>query len=70
MQDSDKLDNQHRSLRTGDNFTEPVAEKGWINTQDRISEILFGLIMALTFTCTISITDSDKGTVDEMLLAP
>ena len=50
-----------------DNFTEPVADNRWINTQDRISEILFGLIMALTFTCTISITDSDKATVDEML---
>jgi len=66
MQDNDKL-SKSTSPDSDDNFTEPVAEKGWINTQDRISEILFGLIMALTFTCTISITDSDKATVDEML---
>jgi len=52
-----------------DNLTIPVEKKGWIDTEDRISEILFGLIMALTFTCTISITQSDKATVNEMLFA-
>jgi len=52
-----------------DNLTIPVEKKGWIDTEDRISEILFGLIMALTFTCTISIAESDKATVNEMLIA-
>lgn len=47
----------------------PVEEKGWIDSEDRISEILFGLIMALTFTCTISITQSDKASVNDMLIA-
>ena len=47
--------------------TPPVREKSWINTEDRISEILYGLIMALTFTCTISVTNSDATSVDDML---
>jgi VIT1/CCC1 family predicted Fe2+/Mn2+ transporter len=51
-----------------DNLTVPVEEKGWIDTEDRITEILFGLIMALTFTCTISIAESDEATVKEMLI--
>jgi VIT1/CCC1 family predicted Fe2+/Mn2+ transporter len=49
------------------NVKEPYTEKGLLNTQDRVSEILYGLIMALTFTCTLSITSSDK-TVDDMLI--
>ena len=51
-----------------DSLIVPVEEKGWINTEDRITEILFGLIMALTFTCTISIAESDEATVKEMLI--
>jgi len=51
-----------------DNLIIPVEKKGWIDTEDRISEILFGLIMALTFTCTISIAQADKATVKDMLI--
>ena len=51
-----------------DNLTIPVEKKGWIDTEDRISEILFGLIMALTFTCTISIAQSDRASVKDMLI--
>ncbi|MBV6477939.1 MAG: hypothetical protein HGGPFJEG_00684 [Ignavibacteria bacterium] len=36
---------------------------------DRISEILFGLIMVLTFTCTISITSDFENEVRNMLWA-
>jgi hypothetical protein len=39
-----------------------------IDPVDRISEILFGLIMALTFTCTISVIDSGKEDVRDMLV--
>lgn len=46
---------------------QPFKDKGWIGTEDRISEILYGLIMALTFTCTISITKSDQTSVNDML---
>lgn len=46
----------------------PYLEKGLMNTDDRVSEILYGLIMALTFTCTLSITKSDKTMVDDMLI--
>jgi VIT1/CCC1 family predicted Fe2+/Mn2+ transporter len=40
-----------------------------LNPIERISEILFGLIMALTFTCTISIADADKAEVKTTLIA-
>jgi len=46
---------------------QPVREKGWINTEDRISEILYGLITALTFTCSFSVTKSDETSVNDML---
>lgn len=39
-----------------------------MNVEDRISEILYGTIMALTFTCTISITKSDTTSVQDMLI--
>src|SRR6476660_6703 len=36
---------------------------------DRISEILFGVIMALTFTCTINIVEADRIEVRDTLIA-
>src|SRR5271165_5544250 len=36
---------------------------------ERISEVLFGLIMVLTFTCSLRITGLDRGRVDTMLKA-
>jgi len=68
MSDSSKS-NKPISIPTdnADNLPEPVRDKGWMNTGDRISEILYGLIMALTFTCSFSITKSDKTSVDDML---
>lgn len=47
---------------------EPHTEKRLLNPVERISEILFGLIMALTFTCTISITDAGDSEVRDMLI--
>lgn len=47
---------------------EPSVEKRLLNPVDRISEVLFGLIMALTFTCTISVAESDKAEVRDMLI--
>ncbi len=51
-----------------DDLQEPYEEKDLLNTEDRVSEILYGLIMALTFTCTLSITKSDKTIVNDMLI--
>ncbi|MBX7041493.1 MAG: VIT1/CCC1 transporter family protein [Ignavibacteria bacterium] len=51
-----------------DDLQEPYKERGLLNTEDRVSEILYGLIMALTFTCTLSITKSDKTIVNDMLI--
>jgi hypothetical protein len=69
MPDSIKINKSKSILRNDpDNLIEPLKEKGWMNTEDRISEILYGLIMALTFTSTISITKSDKTSVNDMLI--
>jgi hypothetical protein len=47
---------------------EPRKSKRILNPVDRISEILFGLIMALTFTCTISIAEAGRTEVRDMLI--
>src|SRR5580765_6958496 len=46
----------------------PRKEKRLLNAVDRISEVLFGLIMALTFTCTISVAEADKAEVRDILI--
>src|SRR4051795_13309671 len=56
-------------LKDNDGFLpEPKVEKRLLNPVDRISEILFGLIMALTFTCTISVAEADRTEVRDMLI--
>jgi hypothetical protein len=46
-----------------------AQRKRLLNPVERISEILFGLIMALTFTCTISVAETDRAEVKHMLYA-
>src|SRR5215470_13915258 len=48
--------------------SEPHKENQLLNPVDRISEILFGMIMALTFTCTISVAQTDRAEVRDMLI--
>jgi hypothetical protein len=47
---------------------EPFSENRLISPIERISEILFGLIMALSFTCALSVADADRVDVKEMLI--
>jgi VIT1/CCC1 family predicted Fe2+/Mn2+ transporter len=47
---------------------EPVRNKRLLDPIERISEILFGLIMALSFTCAISVAETDRIGVKEMLI--
>src|SRR5712671_1334839 len=46
---------------------EPFSEKRLMSPIERISEILFGLIMALSFTCAISVAETDRVEVKQML---
>jgi VIT1/CCC1 family predicted Fe2+/Mn2+ transporter len=46
---------------------EPKLRKGLLSPVDRVSETLYGLIMALTYTCTFKIVVADKTQVSEML---
>ena len=51
-----------------DELPVPEIQKKLLSPIERISEILFGLIMALTFTCTISVIDADRSEAKEMLI--
>jgi VIT1/CCC1 family predicted Fe2+/Mn2+ transporter len=47
----------------------PAAGSGsFLSPVDRVSEVLFGLIMALTFTGTLSVATADRSEVREMLI--
>jgi hypothetical protein len=48
--------------------SEPFRSKRLLNPIERISEILFGLIMALSFTCAISVAETDRIGVKQMLI--
>ena len=54
--------------KSSEAISEPSLETRLLNPIDRISEILFGLIMALTFTCTISVIDADRAEIRGMLI--
>src|SRR5205809_362253 len=45
-----------------------TKEKRLLDPIDRISEVLFGLIMALTFTCTISVAEAGRTEVRDMMI--
>jgi len=46
---------------------QPYADKGVLDFDDRISEILTGIILILSFTCTFSVIKSDTSSVLDML---
>jgi len=48
---------------------EPKPDNHLLSPIDRVSEILFGLIMALTFTCTFEVAKADRTEVKDMLYA-
>jgi hypothetical protein len=50
-----------------DQLPMPATQRGLLNTEDRVSEILFGIIMTLTFTCTYSVISSDGTPLKNML---
>ncbi|HEX5034109.1 MAG TPA: VIT1/CCC1 transporter family protein [bacterium] len=46
-----------------------VTRRGALDPLDRFSEIFFGLLMALTFTCTISVAEAGRAEVRTLLIA-
>src|SRR4051812_8630721 len=42
--------------------------KGLLNPVDRVAEILFGLIMALSFTCSVSIANIHRAEIKQLLV--
>jgi len=56
-------------LKDDQKVKEPYREKRLLDPVDRFSEILYGIIMALTFTCTISVAQAGSNQVRSMLFA-
>lgn len=56
-------------IKPKEEVKEPFSENRLMNPIERISEILFGLIMALSFTCAISVAESAEADVKELLIA-
>jgi hypothetical protein len=50
-------------------LTEAPVRERVLNPVDRISELLFGLFMALTFVGAISVTDGGRGQIQSMFIA-
>lgn len=44
------------------------ASESLLDPMERVSEVLFGLIMVLTFTCSLSVADADQQEVHTMLV--
>lgn len=57
-----------KNPQPNETIREPVRDSRLLNPIERISEILFGLIMALTFTCAISVAEASRVDVKEMLI--
>jgi hypothetical protein len=70
ISESDNLQSTDRKVlnKSGQIIKEPFSENRLMSPIERISEILFGLIMALSFTCAISVVETDRIGVKEMLL--
>jgi hypothetical protein len=64
---SEKLKIFSKIRTSKDELREPYTSKGLLGTDDRISEILTGIVMILTFTCTFSVIKSDNTSVMNML---
>ncbi len=51
------------------NDTEEMAREPVLNPVDRVSEMLFGLFMALSFTGAVSVADSGREDLRTMFIA-
>jgi hypothetical protein len=63
------MEEEHTAVEPAGIVPEPVMDMGLLSPIDRVSEILFGVIMALTFTCTFDIAKSGRTELKEMLSA-
>jgi len=50
-------------------LVKPFKEKRLLSPTERVVQIIYGIIMALTFTGTMSVANADKAEVREMLIA-
>jgi len=66
ISESDR-ENSHTEIRSDPAM--PAADTRLLSPIDRVSEILFGVIMALTFTCTFEVAKSGRTEMREMLFA-
>ena len=67
MADSDKHTFFSKLIPAQDEEIQPYTSKGLLDIDDRISEILTGIFLILSFTCTFSVIKSDTSSVIDML---
>jgi hypothetical protein len=63
------ISNASHSKETGKSVHGPIKTTRLLDPIERTSEIIFGLIMALGFTCAISVADSKRNDIRLMLIA-
>jgi hypothetical protein len=56
-----------KQIKSKNELKEPYSVKGLLDPDDRITEILTGIIIMLTFTCTLSLVKTDQNSVTDML---
>jgi VIT1/CCC1 family predicted Fe2+/Mn2+ transporter len=61
--------NASQIMKPEKEVNEPFRSKRLLNPIERISEIIFGLIMTLSFTCAISIAQAGRNDIRLMLIA-
>ena len=54
---------------SGEKVTDKVVREPVLSPVDRVSELLFGLFMALTFVGAVSVTDAGQGEIRSMFIA-
>jgi VIT1/CCC1 family predicted Fe2+/Mn2+ transporter len=63
------ISNTSQSTETEKLVHEPIRTTRLLDPIERMSEIIFGLIMALSFTCAISVAESERNDIRLMLIA-
>jgi hypothetical protein len=63
------IDGRWRKTMTAQSLVPEEVREPVLNPVDRVSELLFGLFMALTFVGAVSVTDAGQGQVRSMFVA-
>lgn len=60
--------NTNQIIKSGKAVNEPIRSTRLLDPIERMSEIIFGLIMTLSFTCAVSVSDTGRNDIRLMLI--